>query len=70
MAHFVLGAVLEGSWRSLRDQHSSKLATQIEGKSRKNETKIDQKIDALPAHWHQDRIKNQWQLRKEDFQKY
>ena len=30
-----LGGVLEASWRSLRGQHSSKLASQIQGKSKK-----------------------------------
>ena len=34
-----LGGVLEASWRSLRGQHSSKLASQIEGKSIKNQCK-------------------------------
>ena len=47
VAHFVLGAVLEASWRSLRGQHSSKLASQTEGKSIKNQCKIDQKFDAF-----------------------
>ena len=34
-----LGGVMEASWRSLRGQHSSKLASQIEGKSIKNQCK-------------------------------
>ena len=37
VARFVLGGLLEASWRSLRGQHSSKLASQIEGKSIKNQ---------------------------------
>ena len=34
-----LGGVLEASWAHLRGQHSSKLASQIEGKSIKNQCK-------------------------------
>ena len=49
VAHFVLGAVLEASWRSLRGQHSSKLASQIEGKSIKNQCKNRSKIRCLPS---------------------
>ena len=48
VAHFVLGAVLEASWRSLRGQHSSKLASQIEGKSIKNQCKNRSKNRCLP----------------------
>ena len=48
VAHFVLGAVLEASWRSLRGQHSSKLASQsrrnIHNKSMQKSIK---KIDAF-----------------------
>ena len=47
VAHFVLGAVLEVSWARLRDQESSKLASQIEEKSIKNPSKIDPKFDAF-----------------------
>ena len=49
VARFVLGAVLEASWRSLRGQHSSKLASQIEGKSIKNQCKNRSKIRCLPS---------------------
>ena len=49
VAHFALGAVLEASWRSLRGQHSSKLASQIEGKSIKNLCKNRSKIRCLPS---------------------
>ena len=44
-----LGGVLEASWRSLRGQHSSKLASQIEGKSIKNQCKNRSKIRCLPS---------------------
>ena len=47
VAHFILGAVLVASWARLRGQDSSKLASQIEGKSIKNPCKIDQKLDAF-----------------------
>ena len=42
-----LGGVLEAFWRSLRDQHSFKLASQIEGKSIKNRCKNRTKFDAF-----------------------
>ena len=44
-----LGGVLVASWRSLRGQHSSKLASQIEGKSIKNQCKNRSKIRCLPS---------------------
>ena len=44
-----LGGVLEASWRSLRGQHSSKLASQIEGKSIKNQCKNRSKNRCLPS---------------------
>ena len=44
-----LGGVLEASWGSLRGQHSSKLASQIEGKSIKNQCKNRSKIRCLPS---------------------
>ena len=44
-----LGGALEASWRSLRGQHSSKLASQIEGKSIKNQCKNRSKIRCLPS---------------------
>ena len=47
VAHFVLGAVLEASWRSLRGQHSSMLASQIEEKSVKHQCKNRLKIQCL-----------------------
>ena len=39
MSRSRLGGVLEASWRSLRGQHSSKLVSQIEGKSIKSQCK-------------------------------
>ena len=44
-----LGGVLEASWRRLGAQHSSKLATQIEGKSIKNQSKNRSKNRCLPS---------------------
>ena len=80
-----LGGVLEASWARLRVQHSTKLASQIEGKSIKNVYKNRSKTRCLPscsfdtffeifgrkmeACWHQDRINNRCQLRKADFAK-
>ena len=68
-----LGCVLEASWAPLKVQDTSKLASQIEGKSIKNPCKNRSKIRCLPsssfdaiwvifgrkmeARWHQDRIK-------------
>ena len=49
VAHFVLGAVLEASWARLRSQHSSKLASQIEGKSINNQCKNLSKNRYLPS---------------------
>ena len=42
-----LGGVLEASWAHLRGQHSSKLASQIEGQSIKNQCKNQTKIDVM-----------------------
>jgi len=80
-----LGCVLEASWARLRGQDSSKLVSQIESKSIKNQCKNRSKIRCLPsssfynfwwilgrkteACWHQNRIKNRCQLRKADFAK-
>ena len=85
VVHFVLEAVLEASWARLRGQHSSKLASQIEGKSIKNQCKnrsknrclLSSSFDAIlmdfwremEACWHKNRIKNRCQLRKADFPK-
>ena len=44
-----LGSVLEAFWRSLRDQHSSKLASRVEGKSIKNQCKNRSKNRCLPS---------------------
>ena len=44
-----LGGVLEASWARLRGQDSSKLASQIEGKSIKNPCKNQSKIRCLPS---------------------
>ena len=44
-----LGGVLEASWARLRGQDSSKLASQIEGKSIKNPCKNRSKIRCLPS---------------------
>ena len=44
-----LGGVLEASWARLRGQHSSKLASQIEGKSIKNPCKNSSKNRCLPS---------------------
>ena len=44
-----LGGLLEASWARLRGQHSSKLASQIEGKSIKNRCKNQSKKCCLPS---------------------
>ena len=44
-----LGCVLEASWAPLRVQDTSKLASQIEGKSIKNPCKNRSKIRCLPS---------------------
>ena len=44
-----LGCVLEASWAPLRGQDTSKLASQIEGKSIKNPCKNRSKIRCLPS---------------------
>ena len=44
-----LGGVLEASWGSLRGQPSSKLASQIEGKSIENQCKNRSKNRCLPS---------------------